>query len=78
MSQQPLTVEQFLMANPPASLGGAGSLNAVLSAIGLVGQTHAPDKRIAGLLNMLGVSGETNVQGESEQNMDQIGNDKFI
>ncbi len=55
MSQRPLTVEQFLMANPPASLGGAGSLTALLSAIGLVGKTLARDLRIAGLLNMLGI-----------------------
>ena len=78
MSQQPLTVEQFLMANPPASLGGAGSLTALLSAIGLVGKTLARDMRIAGLLNMLGMTGETNVQGESVKKLDQIANDTFI
>ena len=78
MSQRPLTVEQFLMANPPASLGGAGSLTALLSAIGLVGKTLARDLRIAGLLNMLGITGETNVQGESVKKLDQIANDTFI
>ena len=75
MSHQPLTVEQFLMANPPASLGGAGSLTALLSAIGLVGKTLARDLRIAGLLNMLGTTGETNVQGESVKKLDQIANE---
>jgi fructose-1,6-bisphosphatase I len=64
MAQQPLTVEQFLMANPPASLGGAGSLTNLLSAIGLVGKTLARDLRIAGLLNILGMTGETTVQGD--------------
>src|SRR5262245_3709077 len=78
MSQQPLTVEQFLMANPPASLGGAGSLTALLSAIGLVGKTLARDLRVAGLLNMLGTTGETNVQGESVKKLDQIANETFI
>jgi fructose-1,6-bisphosphatase I len=78
MAQQPLTVEQFLMANPPASLGGAGSLTALLSAIGLVGKTLARDMRIAGLLNMLGTTGERNVQGESVKKLDQIANDTFI
>jgi fructose-1,6-bisphosphatase I len=78
MAQQPLTVEQFLMANPPASLGGAGSLTALLSAIGLVGKTLARDLRIAGLLNMLGTTGETNVQGESVKKLDQMANETFV
>lgn len=78
MAQQPLTVEQFLMANPPASLGGSGSLTALLSAIGLVGKTLARDLRIAGLLNMLGTTGETNVQGESVKKLDQMANETFV
>jgi fructose-1,6-bisphosphatase I len=78
MAQQPLTVEQFLMANPPASLAGSGSLTALLSAIGLVGKTLARDLRIAGLLNLLGMTGETNVQGEGVKKLDQIANETFI
>ena len=78
MAQQPLTVEQFLRANPPASLGGSGSLTALLSAIGLVGKTLARDLRIAGLLNMLGTTGETNVQGESVKKLDQMANETFV
>jgi fructose-1,6-bisphosphatase I len=78
MAHHPLTVEQFLMANPPASLGGAGSLTNLLSAIGLVGKTLARDLRIAGLLNMLGVTGDTNVQGESVKKLDQIANETFV
>lgn len=78
MSQQPLTVEQFLMANPPASLGRPGALTALLSAIGLVGKTLARDLRIAGLLNILGATGETNVQGETVKKLDQFANETFI
>lgn len=78
MSHQPLTVEQFLMANPPASLGRPGALTALLSAIGLVGKTLARDLRIAGLLNILGATGETNVQGETVKKLDQIANETFI
>ncbi len=78
MAQQPLTVEQFLMAYPPASLAGSGSLTALLSAIGLVGKTLARDLRIAGLLNLLGMTGETNVQGEGVKKLDQIANETFI
>ena len=78
MSHQPLTVEQFLMANPPASLGRPGALTALLSAIGLVGKTLARDLRIAGLLNILGATGETNVQGETVKKLDQIANETYI
>ncbi|HET9312371.1 MAG TPA: class 1 fructose-bisphosphatase, partial [Nitrospira sp.] len=78
MAQHPLTVEQFLMATPPASLGGAGSLTALLSAIGLVGKTLAHDLRIAGLRNMLGTTDETNVQGEAVKKLDQMANETFI
>src|SRR5690349_1338181 len=78
MVQHPLTVEQFLMANPPVSLGRPGALIALLSAIGLVGKTLARDMRIAGLLNMLGATGETNVQGEAVKKLDQIANETFV
>jgi fructose-1,6-bisphosphatase I len=78
MVQHPLTVEQFLMANPPVSLGRPGALIALLSAIGLVGKTLARDMRIAGLLNMLGATGEINVQGEAVKKLDQIANETFV
>ena len=53
-------------------------MTALLSAIGLVGKTLARDLRIAGLLNLLGTTGETNVQGESVKKLDQMANETFV
>ena len=78
MTQQPLTVEQFLAANPSPSQSGASALTALVSAIGLVGKSLARDLRSAGLLNILGSTGETNVQGEAVKKLDEIANETFV
>lgn len=78
MPQPPLTIEQFLVENLPASSGEANALTALFSAIGLVGKSLARDLRVAGLLNILGTTGETNVQGETVKKLDEIANETFV
>src|SRR5512135_3683649 len=78
MTQPPLTIEQFLVENLPASSGEANALTALFSAIGLVGKSLARDLRVAGLLNILGTTGETNVQGETVKKLDEIANETFV
>jgi fructose-1,6-bisphosphatase I len=78
MTQQPLTLEQFLVANPAASSAGANALTALFSSIGLVGKSLARDLRLAGLLNILGTTGETNIQGETVKKLDAIANETFV
>ncbi len=78
MTQQPLTLEQFLVAHPPAPPGDPNALAALFSAIGLIGKSLSRDLRLAGLLNILGTTGETNVQGEAVKKLDEIANETFV
>ncbi|MGH7147168.1 MAG: class 1 fructose-bisphosphatase, partial [Nitrospiraceae bacterium] len=46
--------------------------------IGLVGKLIAQDLRRAGLINILGTTGEINVQGETVKKLDKIANETFL
>jgi fructose-1,6-bisphosphatase I len=78
MAQLPLHLEQFLSTRQPALSGEGKALTALFTAIGLVGKTLARDLRVAGLLNILGTTGETNVQGETVKKLDDIANGMFV
>lgn len=78
MAQQVLTVEQFISLTQPAFPGGASVLTGLLSQIGLVGKYLAHDLRRAGLLDILGTTGTTNVQGETVKKLDAIANETFL
>lgn len=78
MAQQTLTLERFISLNQPAFPGGASVLTGLLSQIGLVGKYLAHDLRRAALLDMLGTTGTTNVQGETVKKLDEIANETFV
>ncbi|MCX5724327.1 MAG: class 1 fructose-bisphosphatase [Nitrospirae bacterium] len=78
MAQQILTLEQFISLNQPTFPGGVGALTGLLSQIGLIGKFLAHDLRRAGLLDILGTTGETNVQGEAVKKLDEIANETFV
>jgi len=46
--------------------------------VGLVGKLLSRDLRLAGLLDVLGTSGDTNVQGEAVKKLDQIANETCV
>jgi fructose-1,6-bisphosphatase I len=73
-----LTLDQFLCTQKPASSADTWSLRHLFASIGLAGKRLAQDLRRAGLLNILGTTGETNVQGEAVKKLDQIANDTFV
>ncbi len=72
------TVDQFLSRTPSTFPGGASALSDLLAHIGLVGKHLAEDLRRAGLLNILGMTGETNVQGEAVKKLDEIANETCV
>jgi len=78
MAQSPLTIEQFFRSSAHAGLAGRDGLLSLLSHIGTVGKLLTRDLRVAGLLNLLGTTGETNVQGEAVKKLDEIANDAFV
>ena len=61
-----------------ADSGVSRELFSLLSHVGLVGKLIAQDLRRAGLINILGTTGEVNVQGETVKKLDEIANQTFL
>ena len=71
MGRFPLTFSQFTRTMPV-------SIADLLARVGFVGKLVAQDLRRAGLLDILGTTGETNVQGEAVKKLDQRSNEIFL
>ena len=71
MGRFPLTFSQFTRTMP-------ASMADLLARVGFVGKLVAQDLRRAGLLDILGTTGETNVQGEAVKKLDQRSNEVFL
>jgi fructose-1,6-bisphosphatase I len=78
MGQFPLTLSRFITQRHAADAGAAVEFSGLLSQIGLVGKLIAQDLRRAGLIDILGTTGETNVQGETVKKLDGIANETFL
>jgi fructose-1,6-bisphosphatase I len=55
-----------------------GEFAALLAHIGLAGKMIARDLRRAGLIDITGVTGETNIQGEAVKKLDAIANETLV
>ncbi len=73
-----LSLDRFISAQQPGTSADIESVRRLFAAVGLVGKYLAHDLRRAGLLNILGTTGETNVQGEAVKKLDQIANETFV
>lgn len=78
MGQFPLTLGRFIVHNQDSHQGATEEFSSLLTQIGLVGKLIAQELRRAGLINILGTTGETNVQGEMVKKLDVIANDTFV
>ncbi|MDH5741107.1 MAG: class 1 fructose-bisphosphatase, partial [Nitrospira sp.] len=78
MREFPLTLSRFIIQSQASHQGATGEFSSLLTQIGLVGKLIAQDLRRAGLLNILGTTGDTNVQGETVKKLDAIANDDFV
>jgi fructose-1,6-bisphosphatase I len=78
MGQFPLTLSRFINQKQAAHSGDAGECSSLLAQIGLVGKLIAQDLRRAGLIDILGATGEINVQGETVKKLDEIANETFL
>ncbi|TKS60186.1 MAG: fructose-1-6-bisphosphatase [Nitrospira sp.] len=78
MGQFPLTLSRFIIQNQDSHQGATEEFSSLLTQIGLVGKLIAQDLRRAGLINILGMTGDTNVQGETVKKLDAIANDTFV
>ncbi len=78
MGQIHLTLSQFISKKQTFPTGEGCGLSELLGDVGLVGKLIAQDLRRAGLINILGTTGETNVQGETVKKLDEIANETFL
>lgn len=78
MQPFPITLTRHIIQSQAAHPGATGEFSALMAQIGLVGKMIAHDLRRAGLINVLGTTGATNVQGETVKRLDEIANDAFI
>lgn len=78
MSQFLLTLSRFTAQKQTVDHEAGGGLARLLGQIGLVGKRIAQDLRRAGLIDILGMTGEVNVQGETVKKLDEIANETFL
>ncbi len=72
------TLTQHVLENQEHHPDARGQLSALLTQIGVAGKLISAQVRRAGLIEVWGATGETNVQGERVQKLDQIANDTFV
>lgn len=73
---QIVTIERFLLDTQPEY--AKGDLTAILYDIALAGKIISAQTRRAGLLDLLGLAGKINVQGESQQKLDLLADDIIV
>jgi len=78
MKPFPSTLTRHIIHTQAAHPGATGEFSALMAQIGLAGKMIANDLRRAGLVNMLGTTGGTNVQGEAVKKLDEIANETFL
>jgi len=74
----PITLTRHIIEKQAAHQAATGEFSALMVQIGLVGKMIAHDLRRAGLINILGATGETNIQGEAVKKLDGIANETFL
>jgi len=71
-------LHRYLLESEREHPEASGELSALLSQLGLAGKRIARALSSAGLVDVLGASGDVNVQGETQQKLDAISNDLFL
>lgn len=78
MENTGITLTRYLLMQQQVHSGATGEFSLLLSQIAFAAKTIARELGRAGLADVLGNSGEINVQGEVQQKLDQISNDAFL
>ena len=73
-----LTLTQHVLRAQSAHPGARGQFTQLMTQIGVAGKLITAKVRRAGLIEVLGETGDTNVQGESVQKLDRIANDTLV
>ncbi len=76
--QRGWTIDRHILEGQRAARGATGELTALLQQITLSTKIIASRVNMAGLADVLGLTGETNVQGEEVQKLDELANSVLI
>lgn len=73
-----MTLTRFIIETQAGFPAATGEFSALLAQIGLAGKRIAQDLRRAGLIDIYGLTGEINVQGEAVKKLDELTNETFL
>jgi fructose-1,6-bisphosphatase I len=78
MDHSPVTLTRHIIEEQAGEPATTGEFAAIMAQFALAAKVIARDMSHAGLIDLLGLTGETNVQGEAVQKLDQKANDSFV
>ncbi|NAS31947.1 class 1 fructose-bisphosphatase [Flavobacteriaceae bacterium R38] len=78
MSKKNQTLGEFIIENQTEFKYSSGELSKLINAIRLAAKVVNHEVNKAGLVDIIGAAGDTNVQGEDQQKLDVLANEKFI
>ncbi len=78
MPQKNQTLGEFIIENQEEFKYSSGELSRLINSIRLAAKVVNHEVNKAGLVDILGAAGDTNVQGESQQKLDVYANEAFI
>ncbi|SNR17457.1 class 1 fructose-bisphosphatase [Tenacibaculum jejuense] len=78
MAKKNQTLGEFIIENQASFKYTSGELSRLINSIRLAAKVVNHEVNKAGLVDIIGAAGETNIQGEDQQKLDVYANDKFI
>jgi fructose-1,6-bisphosphatase I len=78
MSQKNQTLGEFIIGNQSSFKYTSGELSRLMNSIRLASKVVNHEVNKAGLVDIIGAFGDTNIQGEDQQKLDVYANEKFI
>ncbi|HIB37936.1 class 1 fructose-bisphosphatase [Mesonia sp.] len=78
MSKKHQTLGEFIIENQQAFPYSSGELSRLINSIRLAAKVVNHEVNKAGLVDITGAAGDTNIQGEQQQKLDVYANQKFI
>lgn len=74
----PMTLNEFIIQSQAGFPYAKGELSRILGDIAIAAKIVNREVNKAGLVDILGQAGDTNIQGEQQQKLDVFANDRFI
>ncbi|MBR9913576.1 MAG: class 1 fructose-bisphosphatase [Algicola sp.] len=78
MTRKNKTLGEFIIENQSSFKYTSGELSRLINSIRLAAKVVNHEVNKAGLVDIIGAAGDTNIQGENQQKLDVYANEKFI